>query len=41
MTESGLPVADVARRCGYTDPNYFSRLIRRHTGLPPLKFRRR
>ena len=29
----------VAERTGYTDPNYFSFVFKRHFGLPPSKFR--
>lgn len=36
---SALPVADVARQCGFSDPFYFSRLFRRHVGCSPLVFR--
>ena len=41
LKESSLSVAEIARQCGYDDPNYFSRLIRRHTGDSPRPFRRR
>lgn len=41
LRETLLSVAEIARRCGYDDPNYFSRLIRRHTGHSPLQFRKR
>ena len=29
----------IAERTGYTDPNYFSFVFKRHFGLPPSKFR--
>jgi len=32
-------IKDVAQRCGFTDPNYFSRVIRRITGKTPLQLR--
>ena len=35
-----LPVADVARRCGYEDPLYFSRLFKKKYELSPSAFRR-
>ena len=41
LKESTLSVAEIAAHCGYADPNYFSRVIRRHSGLSPLQFRRR
>ncbi|MDH6126230.1 AraC family transcriptional regulator [Kitasatospora sp. GP82] len=34
-----LPVAAVARRVGYEDPAYFTRLFTRRVGLPPSAFR--
>ncbi|MFE0402040.1 helix-turn-helix domain-containing protein [Streptomyces nigra] len=34
-----LPVAAVARRVGYDDPAYFSRLFTRRVGTPPVRFR--
>jgi AraC-like DNA-binding protein len=34
-----LPVAAVARRVGYDDPAYFSRLFTRRVGLAPVRFR--
>ncbi|AXK37592.1 AraC family transcriptional regulator [Streptomyces armeniacus] len=36
-----LPVASVARRVGYDDPAYFSRLFTRRVGTPPVRFRER
>ncbi|MBI4026949.1 MAG: helix-turn-helix transcriptional regulator [Verrucomicrobia bacterium] len=33
------PVNEVAYGCGWTDPHYFSRCIRRATGLSPKEFR--
>lgn len=30
-----LPVGEVAKRCGYADSDYFSRLFRRQFGLTP------
>jgi len=39
LKQSLLPIADIARQCGYEDPNYFSRLIRKRTGLSPRQFR--
>ncbi|WP_045303177.1 AraC family transcriptional regulator [Saccharothrix sp. ST-888] len=36
-----LPVAAVARRVGYEDPAYFTRIFTRRVGLPPSVFRAR
>ena len=33
-------VAEVAQKCGFTDPNYFSRFFKKHTGYAPGKFMR-
>lgn len=35
-----IAIGKVARRCGYTDAHYFSRVIRRITGYSPLQFHR-
>ncbi|UYQ61553.1 helix-turn-helix domain-containing protein [Streptomyces peucetius] len=39
LAGSDLPVAAVARRVGYEDPAYFSRLFTRRVGLAPIRFR--
>ena len=36
-----LTVKEVASRCGFDDPNYFSRLFRKRHGRPPGEYRRR
>ncbi len=33
-------LAQIARRCGFADPNYFARAIRKQTHLSPSDFRR-
>jgi len=35
LQQSRLHVAEVARAVGYEDPFYFSRLFRKHLGMPP------
>ncbi|MEE1754990.1 helix-turn-helix domain-containing protein [Streptomyces sp. SP18CS02] len=39
LTTTDLPVAAVARRVGYDDPAYFSRLFTRRVGTAPTRFR--
>ena len=39
LATSDLPVAAVARRVGYDDPAYFSRLFARRVGMAPVRFR--
>ncbi|MGW9079423.1 helix-turn-helix domain-containing protein [Streptomyces kronopolitis] len=41
LTGTELPVAAVARRVGYDDPAYFSRLFARRVGTAPVRFRDR
>ncbi|MDF9812593.1 AraC-like DNA-binding protein [Streptomyces sp. SPB162] len=39
LAATDLPVAAVARRVGYEDPAYFSRLFTRRVGAAPVRFR--
>jgi len=39
LRETDLRVSEVAYATGYTDPNYFSRAMRKLVGLAPLEFR--
>jgi AraC family transcriptional regulator, transcriptional activator of pobA len=41
LTDTDLPVAEVARRVGIADPGYFSRLFRRTHGTSPRAWRER
>lgn len=38
LRDSGLSVTEVAMRCGFSDPNYFSRIFRKYTGYSPTEF---
>ena len=38
LTE-GMKIADIARSCGFTDPNYFSRQFRARRGMSPQDYR--
>lgn len=39
LKQTDKPIAEIAGLCGYNDPNYFARLMRRYTGLSPRRFR--
>jgi len=41
LTDTQLPVAEIARRVGMPDPGYFSRLFRRTNGASPREWRGR
>lgn len=41
LSGSDLPVAEIARRIGMTDPGYFSRIFRRTHGTSPREWRSR
>lgn len=40
LKETRLPIAEIARTCGFNDPAYFSRAIRQRTGTNPAAFRK-
>ena len=40
LRTSSSPIADVARRSGWQDPNFFARTFRTHTGHSPTEWRR-
>ncbi len=40
LEDTQIPVSQVARRCGYEDELYFSRLFRKKTGMAPTKYRK-
>lgn len=39
LRDSGLSVTEIAMRCGFGDPNYFSRIFRKYVGSSPSEFR--
>ncbi|WP_167687290.1 AraC family transcriptional regulator [Pseudooceanicola sp. HF7] len=41
LTHSGLQVAQIGFRLGFSDPGYFNRFFTRMEGLPPARFRKR
>lgn len=40
LTQGDSSVARIAEKCGFSDPEYFSKCFRRHTGQPPLAWKR-
>lgn len=38
LTETDLTIAEIAFRCGYSDPNYFTRLFSKTQGVTPSEF---
>lgn len=41
LSETELSVSSVAYECGYNETNYFHRIFRRETGLPPGEYRKK
>jgi transcriptional regulator GlxA family with amidase domain len=41
LDTSDLQVGEIAERLGFQDALYFSRLFRKHTGIPPTAYRKR
>jgi AraC family transcriptional activator of pobA len=39
LSETDLPIAEIARRIGLSDPGYFSRQFRKTFGVPPRSWR--
>lgn len=39
LQDPQLTVAEVGRRCGWPDPNYFGRVFSKHAGAPPATWR--
>ena len=36
--KTGLSIADIGAMCGYYDGRYFSRVFKKHVGVPPTEF---
>lgn len=41
LADTELPAAEIAQRCGFADPAYFSRLFHRMVGVQPTAYRER
>lgn len=41
LAETGLPIAEVAERCGFKNPFHFSRLVKKYQGQSPRDLRRK
>ena len=41
LKDTQLPIAEIAKRSGFSDAGYFSTVFRRLEGIPPAEFRRR
>ena len=39
LTNSGMPLAEIALTCGFSDQSHFCAMFKTHTGLTPAKFR--
>lgn len=39
LKNTELPVAEIARRCGFSDPSYFTRVFGQRCGVTPQEFR--
>ncbi|MCL1859105.1 MAG: AraC family transcriptional regulator [Oscillospiraceae bacterium] len=40
LISTDMPISIIANSCGYSDPNYFSRLFKKITGISPLQYRK-
>jgi AraC-like DNA-binding protein len=39
LLESNLTIEQIAQKCGYTDPDYFRRVFKRHMQVSPVEYR--
>ena len=40
LKDSDISVTEISLRCGYGDPNYFSRSFKKYSGMAPLDYRK-
>jgi len=40
LRSDGLPISEIGSRVGYSDPSYFTKVFKKHTGLSPREYRR-
>jgi AraC-like DNA-binding protein len=40
LEETDDPIGRIARDCGFYDQSHFTRAFKKHTGMPPLEYRR-
>lgn len=40
LSDSNLPIGEIATLCGYPDPLYFSRIFKKKCGISPLDYRK-
>lgn len=39
LRETSMPVSDIARQCGFADPDYFARIFKKRMGVPARLYR--
>ncbi len=39
LSETSLPMSEIALRCGFNDPNYFGRIFKKYIGISPNNYR--
>jgi AraC-like DNA-binding protein len=39
LTETGRPLSEIAKLCGFEDQSWFSKIFKSFTGISPGKFR--
>ncbi len=40
LSDTEIPVFEIAQRLGFEDPNYFNKVFRKATGKSPTKYRK-